>query len=399
MRIQLWSYNYAPEPTGIGPVSRTWAEALTARGHQVSVVAAHPHYPEPQWGRKLRPTRSSEDGVDVIRLPLWIGRDSALARMRQDASFSAALAAAYPFLPRCDARVVVSPCFPALTCAIAAGRIERKPWLLWIQDILPDGAVGTGLVDEQSTVIKLSRRLERAAYSRAGRVVVISDRFAENLRGKGVPEEKLERIYNPATLPAATSARSEFATAPRVLVMGNIGHSQGLTRVVREFEASDRLAALDAELIITGTGVAAEEVRAAITTDRVRMLGVVSDEQLRAELASASIGLVAQTPDLPEFNFPSKLMNYLASALPVIGFVTPGSEVGAVLEATGSGWTVDNSEDGALAAKIAEVCADPSSLITASRSAHAFAKSNLTADALAESFENSLKLIVQPHQN
>jgi colanic acid biosynthesis glycosyl transferase WcaI len=31
MRIQLWSYNYAPEPTGIAPISTVWAQAMRAR--------------------------------------------------------------------------------------------------------------------------------------------------------------------------------------------------------------------------------------------------------------------------------------------------------------------------------------------------------------------------------
>lgn len=50
MMIQLWSYNYAPEPTGVGPVSTTSARAMRDRGHEVHVVAAHPHYPSPEWG-------------------------------------------------------------------------------------------------------------------------------------------------------------------------------------------------------------------------------------------------------------------------------------------------------------------------------------------------------------
>src|SRR4051812_13635422 len=56
-RVQLWSYNYDPEPTGIGPVSKVLAEGLRDRGHQVDVVAAHPHYPEAQWGVAVRPYR------------------------------------------------------------------------------------------------------------------------------------------------------------------------------------------------------------------------------------------------------------------------------------------------------------------------------------------------------
>lgn len=394
MRIQLWSYNYAPEPTGIGPVSHTWARAMAERGHHVTVVAAHPHYPEPVWGRKWLPARNHENEVDVIRLPLWVGRDSALARMRQDASFSAALTAAYPFLPRADARVVVSPCFPALACAVAAGKLGRAPWLLWLQDILPDGAVSTGLVDESSRVIRLSRKLELAAYSSADRIAVISDRFEQNLLTKGVPAAKLSRIYNPATLPAATAPRETFAEAPRVLVMGNIGHSQGLDQVVRCFESSERLAEIGARLIITGTGVAVDEVRAAITSDRVELRGVVSSEELIGELGRASVGLVAQAAERPEFNFPSKLMNYLASALPVVGFVDPASEVAEVLGASGAGRVIDNRSPGLLGDSLAQLLEDHAVLAAYSRSAHHFAMVNLTSSALAEKFEENITRIV-----
>ena len=52
MDIQLWSYNFDPEPTGIGIVSTVWARGLRDRGHRLSVVAAHPHYPEPVWGNR-----------------------------------------------------------------------------------------------------------------------------------------------------------------------------------------------------------------------------------------------------------------------------------------------------------------------------------------------------------
>lgn len=68
MRIQLWSYNYDPEPQGIAPLSATLARALAARGHELLVVAAHPHYPEPAWGLRLRPYRERRDGIPVLRL-------------------------------------------------------------------------------------------------------------------------------------------------------------------------------------------------------------------------------------------------------------------------------------------------------------------------------------------
>jgi colanic acid biosynthesis glycosyl transferase WcaI len=391
MKIQLWSYNYAPEPTGIGPVSRTWAEAMAELGHEVTVVAAHAHYPEPVWGKSKKPTREVIGGIDVIRLPLWIGRESTLARIRQDASFSAGLLAALPMLPTADVRVVVSPCFPALSCAITAKKIDRTPWMLWVQDILPDGAMDTGLVADEGKIVKMSRKLELAAYRSADRIAVISDNFEKNLSAKGVPAEKLTRIYNPATVEIADRPRSDFSAPPRILVMGNIGHSQGLLEVVREFEASERLEQLGAKLIITGTGVAAEELRASIKTDRVEMLGLVSADRLREELQTASLGLVSQISTLPEFNFPSKLMNYLASALPVIASVGENSEVGSVINASGAGWIADNTQPGQLAETIVNALESPLELEIASAAAHRFAVENLSANALAYSFDMQIR--------
>ena len=31
---------------------------MIARGHDVQVVSAHPHYPDPQWGHRLMPYQS-----------------------------------------------------------------------------------------------------------------------------------------------------------------------------------------------------------------------------------------------------------------------------------------------------------------------------------------------------
>src|SRR3954462_5388469 len=190
LRIQLWSYNYDPEPTGIGPVSKVWAEGLRDRGHEVEVIAAHPHYPEPRWGTKLLPYRETPNDVPVLRLPLWIGRASSAERYRQELTFMASQFAALPTLSRPYVLVSASPSFPALLPAMLNARARRTPWALWLHDILPDGAAATGLVEE-GAVLRASRRLERASYRRADRIVVLSRAFTANLAAKGVPEDKI----------------------------------------------------------------------------------------------------------------------------------------------------------------------------------------------------------------
>lgn len=60
---------------GIAPLSTTWTKIMAERSHQVNLVAAHSHHPEPRWGSKFLPYREVRDGIPVTRLPLFIGRE------------------------------------------------------------------------------------------------------------------------------------------------------------------------------------------------------------------------------------------------------------------------------------------------------------------------------------
>lgn len=394
MRVQLWSYNYDPEPTGIAPLSRVWVHAMRDRGHQVEVVAAHPHYPEPLWGYRWAPYRETRDGVPIVRLPLWIGRETGLQRIRQELTFAGVLALASPFLGSPEAIVAVSPSFPALGPAMLNARARRVPWVLWLQDILPDGAAATGLVDA-GLALKAARRFERSAYRAASHIVVLSDSFRSNLRNKGVPDTKITRIYNPASRPVAAAPRPAGAGFPHaVLTMGNIGYSQNLEAMVRAFEADRELKALGATLVLAGDGMAGDAVRAAITTDRVHVTGIVDNERLTQELDGAALALVSQHYDGAEFNVPSKLMNFMAEGLATVASVAPRSEVSRILQVSEGGWVTDSSRPNDAARMLAEALNRPDEIARRGANALNFATAHFTADHCVEAFENVLQDVV-----
>jgi colanic acid biosynthesis glycosyl transferase WcaI len=396
MRVQLWSYNYDPEPQGIAPLSRMLAIELSRGGHEVLVVAAHPHYPEPNWGMRLRPYREARDGILVLRLPLWIGRESGVQRMRQELSFTLAQGLVTPFLPAADAIVAVTPCFPALAPAMAFSLVRRIPWIMWVQDIVTDGAATTGLI-EPGPMLKAAYALERITYNSADRVVVISDAFRENLLAKGVREENIVRIFNPSSrqTPHPVNLDEKETTAPRILAMGNIGHSQGLDRIVDAFQDSAELEALGAQLVIAGHGVAAEEVRARVQSGRVQMPGVLYGEQLEPELHTASIGLVSQRAGIQEFNLPSKLMTYMAYGIPVIASVNPDSETARIVRESGAGWVTDSSTPQEFAALAATRLRDTDALRTAGVAGFTYAIKNFHPKAIAAKFESVLRDVVE----
>jgi colanic acid biosynthesis glycosyl transferase WcaI len=389
MRVQLWSYNYDPEPTGIGPVSRVWAEGLRDRGHQVDVVAAHPHYPAPAWGRRLRPYREVRGGIPVLRLPLWIGRANSAERYLQELSFMTAQFAALPVLGTPDILVSGSPSFPALLPALVNARLRGVPWVLWLHDILPDAATSTGLVHD-GLVLRASRWLERTAYAHASRIVVPSSAFAANLVAKGVPEDRIRLIRYPATRAPRSAGGSPDRRPPatRLLAMGNIGHSQGLASVVRAFERAGPPAGV--ELVIAGDGVAADDVRAELRTGRVQMLGLVDDARLDWELRQASIALVSQKYTGADFNLPSKLMNFMAYGLPILAVVDPRGEVARIVEESHGGWVVDCRRPESLPALVADLLSRPEEIARRGEAAQRYAARNYTPGAFARAFDELL---------
>ena len=387
--VQLWSYNYDPEPTGIGPVSRVLAEGLRDRGHRVEVVAAHPHYPEPRWGVRRLPYRETRNGIGVIRLPLWVGRATAGERYRQELTYMTSQFAALPALGSPDVVVSASPSFPALLPAMINARLRKLPWLVWLQDILPDGAVSTGVV-KPGHVMALARRLERAAYREADLIAVLSTAFVENLTSKGVPQAKVEVVSNPATRGPAPATAPPTAGPLRILSMGNIGHSQGLAPLVEAFDRSQAMSDGDVRMIITGNGVAADEVRAKITSPRVEMLGIVDDERLESELQRADIAFVSQQHEGVEWNIPSKLMNFMAYGLPVLAAVNPVGEVARIVHEAGAGWVVDSSQPQSFPDKISSLIQRRDELAERGRRAAAYAQEHFSRDGFAERFARLL---------
>jgi colanic acid biosynthesis glycosyl transferase WcaI len=402
MRIQLWSYNYAPEVTGIAPVSEVWARAMKALGHEVEVIAAFPHYPEPVWEHPRRPYREVRDGIPVTRLPLWAGRSSTAQRIRQELSFAAAQTAAIPVLSRSDVMVAVSPSFPALLPAIVNARLRRIPWLLWLHDILPDGAAATGLVGD-GPVLRAARKLERLAYREADAIVVLSQAFTRNLKLKGVPSEKIELIYDPATREARTDWRNGHngnGGGPRgerplkLLSMGNIGFSQNLAEIIRQFEREPDLNP-NVRLVITGNGAAASEAAQEIRTERVEMLGLVSSERLERELHDATVALVSQKHGGEEFNIPSKLMNFMMYGLPIVASVDPRSEVAHIVRTSGGGWIVDNGDPEVFARRLGEITRSREEIARRAAAAREYAARNFNVEAFARRFDSVLHGVVR----
>ena len=255
------------------------------------MVAAQPHYPEPLWGRRLLPSQETIDGIRVTRRAADGRARYQGARLRQELSFTAALAAAAPFLggpllPRPDLMLVGSPSFPALLPAIANSG--------------PDGSrSSSGCTTSFLTAPPppgSSRRTAlpcepRAGWSAPPTGQPIGSSSCPALRGQPAGQGRARREDRPDLLPRddadpGGAARQGRGRSAPLISMGNIGLTQGLAELVRAFEASEEMERRGVRLAITGAGVAADAVRAEIRSERTQMPGLLDHEAL-AERAPA----------------------------------------------------------------------------------------------------------------
>ena len=416
------------------------------RGHDVEVVAAWP--PTPSRREHLLAPTASCATASPSRLPLLVVQSARCGPAHPPgAQLRRRPTAAIPALKRPDVMIAASPSFPALAPAVLNARLRRVPWSPVAARHPPDGAAATGLVDD-GQVLRAARALERVAYREADRIVVLSKAFTRNLEAKGVPSDKIELIYDPATrVPQAGNGRTgtprtgtprtgtprtgtprtgtlerahrtgiervrtahsnglerasngmrrtatvAVACPTTLLSMGNIGFSQGLTEVVRAFESEPELNP-GVRLVITGSGVAAPDAQE-IRTERVEMAGLVSSEQLEHELHGATIALVTQKHGGEEFNIPSKLMNFMMYGLPVLASVDTRIRGRRIVEASGGGWV--DADPNVFAKAVREITESTDEIARRGAAAAEYAAQNFNVDAFAAHFDDVLRQVVRP---
>ncbi len=406
MRILIYSYNYAPEPIGIAPLMTELAEGLVKRGHEVRVITGLPNYPErriyPEYRGKLY-IKEQKKGVTIQRCWLWIrpkpGALGLLDRVLQEVSF---VVTSFPQALlgwRPDVILVTIPSLPICVPAALLGWLWQRPVVLNVQDILPEAAVRVGLI-KNKLLIRIFEILEKFAYLSSTKISVIADGFEENLRSKGVPEEKLELIPNWVDvnfIRPLPKKNNTFRTAYKldgkfvVLYAGNIALTQGLETVIR---AAVKLRHVpDIVFVIVGEEGALERLHKRCQdwgADNVLLRKFVRRRQLPTMLAAADIGLVVQKSNVVSFNMPSKIQVLLASGRAIVASVPVKGTAARAIQQSGGGIIVPPEDPHALASAILELYNNPDEVTMQGNKGRDFAIKKYAFEQALNSYEKLL---------
>jgi colanic acid biosynthesis glycosyl transferase WcaI len=326
-RILLITQWFDPEPTFKGLL---FARELVKQGFDVEVLTGFPNYPggKVYAGYRIRPIqRERIDGVEITRVALYPSHNqSAIGRVANYASF--ALSVILYGVLRARRPDVIYAYHPPLTVGIAAAVIKavrRVPVLYDIQDLWPDTLRVTGMIGNPR-VLSIVGAVCRWVYRRMDRIAVLSPGFKRILIERGVPDEKLDVIYNwadeAAVGDAGTAPPPGFPTEGfRVLFAGNIGKAQALDAVLDAAKLLSERGSR-ARLVFLGGGVEVTRLSARATElglGNVVFLPPVPMSQVGAYLNSADALLVHLRKDpLFRITIPSKTQAYMAVGKPIV---------------------------------------------------------------------------------
>jgi colanic acid biosynthesis glycosyl transferase WcaI len=342
MNIIVWGINYAPEVAGIGPYNTALCRFLAEQGHDVRMVTSFPYYPG--WRKaatdKGRLYRTDHDNSIAVHR-CWHFVPSApttIKRILHEASFVFFSLLRLLFLPRPDVFVVVSPPLLLGAAAWLLSIVKRSPYILHVQDLQPDAAVGMGML-KPGLLIHSLYRLEALAYRKANRVSGISQGMCIAFKTKGTPPAKI--VYFPngvelgAKAPVAGDFRKRIGASRKDFIAvysGNLGVKQGLDVLI---EAARLIRASDIRLVICGEGARRDYLVGQVAKyelPNVTMLPLQAQHHYEEMLADANVCLITQQKGSGASFLPSKLLSHLAFSKPVLSVADRSSALASALE-------------------------------------------------------------------
>ena len=394
MKILVFSQYFYPENFRINTLCRE----LVQRGHRVTVVTGYPQYP---YGRIYEgygfdiPYETMWNGIEICRVRVHPRGSNLLGMLRNTVDY---VVQAGKWVRNCqekyDAVYVfeVSPVTVGLP-AVAYREKFHVPMFFNLQDLWPENVEEVLGIRFPPLTWFINRIVDRI-YSASSRILCASNGFAENLRRRGVPEEKIVFWPQFCLDPALKEARKPELYREdtfNIVFAGNLGDAQGLDLMV---EAAKALKGSPIRWYLVGDGRARarleEKVHQCGVEQEVVFVGRVSEKEADRYVHFADCAYLS-FKDNKIFNMtlPAKLQTYLACGTPILA--AAGGESARVVGENGIGFVCPPQLEALVETVKQALAMSPADHEAMSRSARAYYEAHFTMDRLVTELEEMLK--------
>lgn len=334
MRVIFLTITFDPEPGAVRGLPL--AKWLAARGYDIKVLTAFPQYPEgriyPGYRVRLR-QREVMDGIPILRVPIYPSHDtSAVRRIGTYLSFALASSTiGASLIGPADAVYLYEPPPTNGLASLVLKFFRATPIVHHIADMWPETVIESGMIPGRQTKKVANYVLGkwcRFLYRQAQVVTVLSPGFKRLLMERGVPESKIEVIYNwadeeifrPVERDPALARELGLEGRFNIIYAGNLGPLQGIDTVIRAAALVKDNPLI--QIVLIGTGPKEEELKHLVVelgVGNVRFLQRRQYWEMPKINALADV-LLVHLRDVPFLHatIPSKVQVALASGRPIL---------------------------------------------------------------------------------
>ena len=285
-------------------------------------------------------------------------------------------------------------------------KIKKVPFVYNLQDIFPDSLAGTGLTNKGSLLWKIGHVIENFTYKHADKIIVISEDFKKNIMAKGVPEDKIEVVYNWVDQNAVVNVdRSEnkliakYGIDPSKFYIeysGNIGLTQNmdmLLDVMKELKDSHP----EIGLILVGEGAYKKQVEEIVKRDvltNVVMLPFQPYEDISHVFSLGDVGLIISKPGVGSNSVPSKTWSIMSASRPVLANFDE-NEIKSILSDNSCGIFTKAGDKDAFKNAIIKLYENRDLCKEYGRNGREFVMQNLTREVGTQKYVDVIKSVVK----
>ena len=270
-------------------------------------------------------------------------------------------------------------------------KIKKYKIVYDLQDIFPDSLVHTGMTKKGSLLWKIGRGVENITYRAADKIIVISEDFKKNIMAKGVPEEKIELIYNWVNENQVVNVdrkdnilfdkynldRDKFY----ICYSGNVGYTQNmdmLVEVAKSLEDNKNIG-----FVIIGEGAyksRLEELVKENALNNITLLPFQDYSDISHVFSLGDVGLIISKKGVGTNSVPSKTWGIMSASRPVLASFDKGSELDRIVTENNLGVCVEADDMKALKNAILDLCTKKEEIANMGVNGRSFILQNLTAE-------------------
>lgn len=388
MRILYPAAYFHPENTAFSHLEKDLLQTLTDAGHEVEVVCPTPTrgVGDEVWREYRRRKEETLYGGRVRVRRFWAPREGKNPLIRAFRYFWCAFRTVRVGRRARGIDVILAVSTPPIQ-GLAAGWLKKIlgcSAVYMVQDLFPESLASTGLSRRGSLLWRIGDWVAEHTYTQMDRLAVISRTFRSALLERGVPDEKIDVIYNWVDteavfpVPKADNPLYEACGLDRtrftVLYAGNLGESQngGLILDAAALLRKER----EIGFVIFGGGSGYEPLRRRAEREgleNVRFYPLLPQERAGEVYSLGDAALITCKPGTGRAGMPSKLWSILAAGTPVIASFDLDSELASVIEEADCGVTVDPADPQALADAVLAAFRERERLAEQGRNGRAYA--------------------------